>query len=96
MYSVKNENSKIEKGEVRIELENDDRIAITRYSNPKKDLEGEKLGELSCLDIIASSEDGNFLDVLNTKIKKITGKKYTITQEVIEQLEMLNDISIIE
>ncbi len=94
MFNVVSENAPIEGGEIRVEFETNDRIAVTRYNNPK-DIEGDVIGYISLendiiMDVILHGVRSK--DAFFNQMKKIVGQKnYRVTVEVIDSLEMIGD-----
>lgn len=93
MYYVVSENTPIKRGEIRVESETNDRIAVTRYDN-SNDIEGNVMGYISLGDIIIDVVFHNRKaeETFSNLVKEIAGgKEYCVTAEVIDSLEMIGN-----
>lgn len=92
MYSVVQKDSPISKGEIRVEFETSDRVAITKYRSPKKDKEGNVEGYICLADVTeeAIRHEKNAKDLFFSKVSEIIGRRnFSITEDLIDALEEL-------
>lgn len=92
MYDVVSTQTPLIKGEIRVEYETNERIAVTKYDNPR-DTEGNVLGHIDfqgdvLVDAVLHGVDPKI--AFCKAVENIVGKKKVrVTEDIIEALEMV-------
>lgn len=93
MFGVVSTETPLTKGEIRVEYETDERIAVVEYDNPR-DIDGNVLGNIYLQDdvipdVILHGVDAN--NAFEKAVRHFIGsKRFNVTEDIMSSLEIIS------